>query len=554
MSSEENPADCASRGLKPSELGRHVLYWNGPSFLLDSPNKWTSEIPRFPVEEIPEVKSASLLISSDQNDPEWFDRFSSYQHMLRVLAWVRRFVSKCRGQSSRSDTLSRCELDEALTVVIKCSQGIYFRSLLQELARNSRVSSKQLARLSPFIDSKGIVRVGGRLGNSQLTDRQKHPVLLAKASRLSKLIVHHWHIFSCHSGTRLMISLILRQFWILSVRRVIGIEIKSCVTCVRLSAVNPQPVMADLPPSRVVQCRPFSKVGIDFAGPLRMKELKLRKAREYKVYISVFVCMTVKAVHLEIVTDLSTTAFLAAFDRFVARRGLPTDIYSDCGTNFVGALRQLRQFFLDSTVRSQVSSHLPCSWHFNPPSAPHFGGLWEAAVKSMKKLLVRTVGVHTLTFEELATVVCRIESVLNSRPLTPLSSEPGDFESLTPGHFLTGQPLLCVPEPDVSDAPSRLVSRWKLLHQCHQAFRKRWSSEYLNNLQVRSKWTASDTPLKVGDLVCIKDNLSTPLCWRLGRVTELLPGQDRVVRIVKLLTGQGTLVRPVVKLVRLPTE
>jgi len=506
------------------------------------------------VEEIPEVKSASLLISSDQNDSEWFDRFSSYQHMLRVLAWVRRFVSRCRGQPSRSDTLSRCELDEALTVVIKCSQGIYFRSPLQELARNSRVSSKQLARLSPYIDSKGIVRVGGRLGNSQLTDRQKHPVLLAKASHLSKLIVHHWHIFSCHSGTRLMISLISKQFWILSVRRVIGIEIKSCVTCVRLSAVNPQPVMADLPPSRVVQCRPFSKVGIDFAGPLRMKELKLRKAREYKVYISVFVCMTVKAVHLEIVTDLSTPAFLAAFDRFVARRGLPTDIYSDCGTNFVGASKQLRQFFRDSTVQSQFSSHLPCSWHFNPPSAPHFGGLWEAAVKSMKKLLVRTVGVHTLTFEELATVVCRVESVLNSRPLTPLSSEPGDLESLTPGHFLTGQPLLCVPEPNVSDAPSRLVSRWKLLHQCHQAFWKRWSSEYLNNLQVRSKWTSSDTPLKVGDLVCIKDNLSTPLCWRLGRVTELLPGQDRIVRVVKLLTGQGMLVRPVVKLVRLPTE
>ncbi|KAF0755202.1 Uncharacterized protein FWK35_00018832, partial [Aphis craccivora] len=134
---------------------------------------------------------------------------------------------------------------------------------------------------------------------------------------------------------------------------------------------------------------------------------------------------------------------------------------------------------------------------------------------------------------------------VNSRPLTPLSSEPGDLESLTPGHFLTGQNLLCVPEPDVLNAPSHLVSRWKLLHQCHQVFWKRWSSEYLNNLQIPSKWTSNDTPLKVGDLVCIKDNLSTPLCWRLGRITELLPGQDKVVRVVKLLAGQGTLVRPV---------
>ncbi|KAF0754054.1 Uncharacterized protein FWK35_00018225 [Aphis craccivora] len=279
-------------------------------------------------------------------------------------------------------------------------------------------------------------------------------------------------------------------------------------------------------------------VGIDFAGPLTIRELKLRKARECKVYISVFICMTVKAVHLEIVTDLSTSAFLAALDRFVARRGLPSDIYSDCGTNFVGASKQLRQYFSETKTRDQLSSRIPCSWHFNPPSAPHFGGIWEAAVKSMKRLLVRVVGAHTLTYEELNTVICRIESVLNSRPLTPLSSDPGELESLTPGHFLVGQPLLCVPEPNVLDTPDRLTSRWKLLHQCHQAFWKRWSSEYLNNLQLRSKWTSIDTPLKVGDLVLIKDNLTTPLGWRLGRIIELLPGRDEVVRVVKLMTRQ----------------
>uniref|UniRef100_A0A2S2PC00 Uncharacterized protein n=1 Tax=Schizaphis graminum TaxID=13262 RepID=A0A2S2PC00_SCHGA len=553
VSSEGNPADCASRGLKPSELNHHDLYWNGPSFLYSSPDNWPSEIPRLSVEEIPEVKAVSLLISSDQNQ-EWFDRFSSYQHMLRVVVWVRRFVSLCKRKPVSLGILSLGELNEALMVIVKHSQLVHFRLLYLELSRNARISSKPLARLFPYIDSAGIIRVGGRLRNSQISTSQKHPMLLAKTSHLSRLLVRHWHISSCHSGARLVASLVSKQFWILSIRRVIGNELKDCVTCVRLAAVNPQPVMADLPSSRVIPCRPFSKVGIDFAGPLTMRELKLRKAREYKVYISVFICMTVKAVHLEVVSDLSTPAFLAALDRFVARRGLPSDIYSDCGTNFVGASKQLRQFFSEAKTRDQLSSHLPCSWHFNPPSAPHFGGIWEAAVKSMKRLLVRVVGVHTLTYEELNTVICRIESVLNSRPLTPLSSDPGDLESLTPGHFLIGQPLLCVPEPNVLDTSGRLTSRWKLLHQCHQAFWKRWSSEYLNSLQLRSKWTYADTQLRVGDMVLIKDNVTTPLGWRLGRVIELLPGPDKVVRVVKLMTGLGALIRPVVKLVRLPTE
>lgn len=553
IASGDNPADCASRGMQPSELSGHSLYWNGPRFLLDNPDDWSTDISRVPVDQLPEVKLVSLLVNSDQVD-EWFERFSSYERMLRVLAWMRRFLQKCRRTCVVEGTISRAELNTSLVFVVQCSQRSYFKELLSELSHGRPVSSKKLAKLSPYLDSDGVIRVGGRLRNSQLPDRQKHPILLAKSSYLSKLIIRHWHIYSCHSGTRLLMSIVSRQFWILSVRRVIGNVIKNCSACVRLAAVNIQPVMADLPKSRVSQCRPFARVGIDFAGPFQMRETQLRKTRIYKVYISVFICMVVKAVHLEVVSDLSTPAFLAALDRFVARRGLPIDIYSDCGTNFVGASKQLRRFMLDASRQHQLTSHLSCSWHFNPPSAPHFGGLWEAAVKSMKTLLVRTVGNHTLSFEELNTVACRIEAVLNSRPLIPLSSDPDDLECLSPGHFLTGQPLLAVPEPNVVDTPNNLLSRWTLLHQCHQAFWRRWSLEYLNGLQIRSKWTSTDAQVKVGDLVVIKDSSSPPLSWRLGRIIELLPGSDSVVRVVKVLTKQGTVVRPVIKLVRLPVE
>jgi hypothetical protein len=153
--------------------------------------------------------------------------------------------------------------------------------------------------------------------------------------------------------------------------------------------------MADLPISRVQPRRPFERVGVYYAGPLQLKELRLRKSRIYKVYIAVFVCFTTKAVHLEVVTELSTDAFLAAFDRFVARRGLPADVYSDCGTNFVGADKQLRALIQSDEGQNAVANFCAmCTWHFNPPSAPHFGGLWEAAVRSIKPMMIPLVGFY----------------------------------------------------------------------------------------------------------------------------------------------------------------
>ncbi|XP_015373324.1 PREDICTED: uncharacterized protein LOC107168431 [Diuraphis noxia] len=138
--------------------------------------------------------------------------------------------------------------------------------------------------------------------------------------------------------------------------------------------------------------------------------------------------MTVKAVHLELVSNLSTEAFLAAFNRFVARRGLPVSVYSDCGTNFVGASKKLFDLANNPKTQEQLSSTFTCDWQFNPSSAPHFGGILEAAVRSTKRLLVRVVGNQVLILEELSTELCRKESALKSRPLTPSSNDPNDLE------------------------------------------------------------------------------------------------------------------------------
>lgn len=237
--------------------------------------------------------------------------------------------------------------------------------------------------------------------------------------------------------------------------------------------------MADLPSTRVQPRQPFEHVGVDYAGPLQMRETRLRKSCIFKIYVSVFICFCTKAVYLEVVTDLSTDAFLVAFDRFVARRGVPSDVFSDCGTNFVGADKQLRAIIQSPEGQvAIVNSRTMCQWHFNPPSAPHFGGLWEAAVRSTKRLLICSIGTHVFTYEEFSTLLTHVEAILNSQPLTPMSTDPHDLDYLTPGHFLIDRPLLAIPPRLGPESIRNLVKRWKLLDQCHQAFWRQWSAKY----------------------------------------------------------------------------
>eukprot|EP00102_Acyrthosiphon_pisum_P010921 XP_008179430.1 PREDICTED: uncharacterized protein LOC103308201 [Acyrthosiphon pisum] len=324
--------------------------------------------------------------------------------------------------------------------------------------------------------------------------------------------------------------------------------------CSRHKALHPTPRMGILPEARVHSVRAFSSVGTDYGGPYLIKECKRRNTKTTKVYLALFVCMATKAIHVEIVSDLTTEAFLAALDRFIARRGVPTHVYSDCGTNYVGAARQLRRMFRNKDVQAQVSARVACNWHFNPPAAPHFGGLWEAGIKSVKFHLKRVMGTQVLTYEELETLCVRIEGILNSRPLTPVSTDPQDFTALTPGHFLIGQPLLAVPEENFTEVPMNRLTRWQLLRQLHQSFWKRWAQEYLNTLQGRQKWTAIQDSLKVDDLVIVEAPSQPPSVWRMGRITAVHPGPDETVRVVTIKTQDGEIKRPVVKVVKLPTN
>lgn len=207
----------------------------------------------------------------------------------------------------------------------------------------------------------------------------------------------------------------------------------------------------------------------------------------------------------------------------------------------------------ESTIRNELANR-NVQWHFIPHRSPHFGGLWEAGIKSMKKHLHRVLGTTMLTYEEITTVLASIEASMNSRPLTPLTEDVNDLTALTPGHFLIGRELLAIPNEDYTDiAPNRLT-KWKLLKKIQQDYWKRWRTEYLCGLQQRNKWSVSKKDTKVGDMVLLKEDNVPPSHWTLCRVIDVHPGSDGHVRVVTIKNPSGQLKRAISKLCPLPVE
>lgn len=557
--SKDNPADCASRGILATDLVQHPLWWTGPPWLSLKSTYWP-DVSFTPVDlattSETKVIPLSVLVATP-DDWDIISRYSSWPKLRRVTAYILRFIHNSQHPDRLHGPVSTQELKNATTRIIKIVQASSFKEELILLKKESPCSSR-LQRLVPLLDKEGVIRVGGRLKNSTLSYEQSHPILLPKKHEVVNLLIDHIHKTHLHSGPQLTQALLLQSYWILSARQIIRSRIFKCMTCFKNKPHNKSPLMSDLPASRVSPARPFSTTGCDYCGPFQIKTLNLRAIRHTKVYICVFVCLATKAVHLEVVTDLTTDGFIAALVRFTSRRGLPAHIHSDCGTNFIGADTALRKIIPPTMnseeVKQKISFHTSqrgIVFHFNPPATPHAGGLWESAVKSAKHHLRRVMGETTLTLPEFSTLTTQIEAMLNSRPLTPLSSDPTDLAALTPGHFLIGAPLAAVPEADHTGIPTNRLKQWQLVQSFHQNIWKRWQLEYLHTLQQRQKWTVATKNLETGDLVLVHCN-TPPLTWPLARITAVHPGSDGVVRVVELKTQQGSLVRPAVKVFPLP--
>ena len=314
-----------------------------------------------------------------------------------------------------------------------------------------------------------------------------------------------------------------------------------------------QQKMASLPEDRVTPSKPpFTYVGVDLFGPFIVR----RGRTTAKRYGALFTCLTIRAVHIEIVNSMDTESFVNALRRFIARRGRPEEIRSDKGGNFVKGEKELRKA-LQEWNQNQIYDFLlqqEIKWTFNPTAASHHGGVWERCIRTVRKVMKALLKQQVLDDKSLSTLMCEVESIVNGRPITKVSDDAKDLNALTPNHLLLLRAGTTVPPGVFSKEDNYSCRRWRQVQYLSNVFWRRWTREYLPSLQQRQRWNKLQRNLSVNDIVLLLDENLPRNIWPLGRVLEVYQNRrDGLVRSAKVKTRTSELVRPIDKIVLLET-
>jgi hypothetical protein len=562
--SKENVADEATREDKRAEFNPNCRWMTGPDFLKLPEEDWPQEDRQKTDEGVSEDDLEFRPVHHQQLKKIEFPslpdvkKYSSLTRLLRVTAWIQRYIHNLQQRMKklplRMGELLVSELVAAEKSWWKRSQLESFPEEVQLLQFGEDVpKSSKLWKLSPALDSDGVIVLRGRLDHFPATSTvplEKKPVILDGHHLFTKLVVMDYHVRAGHAGREYVANELRQKFWIIGLRGLVKKTWMQCQFCRNRRAKAAAPEMGEIPLERLQQCsRPFIHTGMDYFGPI---EVTVGRSRQ-KRYGALFTCMATRAVHIEIAHSLDTDSAIMAIRRFVSRRGAPEKLFSDNGTNFHGAERELREALeqIDQEKMLTELTQKKIDWKFIPPNSPHMGGVWERLVQSIKRALYSTLKETAPRDEVLHTLMCEAEHMVNSRPLTFVSSDPEDPEALTPNHFLVGRTSANQSPGEFDDADLILRRRWKISQRLSDHFWKRWLREYIPSLIKRSKWHSTTKPIQVGDVAILAEADGPRNSWPLGRVVATYPGKDGAVRVVDIKTSKGVYRRPVVKLIPL---
>ena len=559
-----NPADEGTRSVAVRDM-QDSLWLNGPPQLLDEVDETDYADQNDEADQellclkTEVLSSAPIELGSDR-----FERFNDWYKLVRAISSIQHAIlgvllPKIRteiGVKIKAPTVHT--LRKAELFVVRVVQDESFRNEIDALQTGKLVPrSSSIYDLDPFLDDDGLLRVGGRLRRSQLSDLEANPLIIPKRCHIAELLVAHFHREVKHQG-RLLTEGAIRTagYWIVGCRRRIISHIRYCVRCRKLCGRQQQPQMADLAEARLQPAPPFSFIGVDVFGPWAVVTRTTRGAHaKAKRWAVLFTCLVIRAIHIEVIEEMSTSSFINALRRFTALRGEVRLICSDQGTNFVGATSEMNINVVDisdSNLQDFMKKR-GIQWKFNPPHASHMGGAWERLIGVSRKILdglLLDAKVPRLTHEVLVIRMAEVCSIVNARPLTEVPSDPQ-----SPATLLTLKTSHTVDSFDIEEfSPKDMYkSQWRCVQHLSNCFWKRWKGEYLSSIQSRKKWQRDDRNLQEGDIVLMRDKTLDRNDWPMGVVEKAFRSDDARVRKVEIRVGadKKLFVRPATEVVLL---
>ena len=561
VASEDNPADMVSRGCSVEEIKKNKIWLQGPNFLNEAE---LSTYVRSNQEDIdldpkdPELKRLVTHTTTMSRDfSRKFEKFSGWHKLVKSIAILRACIKQKRktGITWRTPTLTVDDLTEAEEFIIRTTQ---------RAAYPDKEKERTLTGLNPIIDDRGLIRLGGRVDKaSSWSYSQRHPTIIPKTSLIAKLIVraHHERIY--HLGYRSTLGAVREAgYWIVNGSGIVKACINLCTHCKKLRAKPNNQQMGELPEERLERTAPFTHIGMDVFGPFHVKD----RRTEAKRWGLVMSCLYSRAIHIEVLEEMTTDCLILALRCFLAIRGPVQTIICDNGTNFVGMANELsRQLDLANPSLSNYLLSNKIAMVFNPPKASHQGGATERMIRSIRAVLNGMNFKHRVDTKTLRTVFHEIANIVNNRPLTGTKiSDPREHVA-TPNQLLTMKSPLLAPPPGQFPASDLYCNkRWKVSQAIADEFWRAWKTEYIATVSTRPKWIKKKENLKIGDIVMVVDDGAPRSDWRVGAVSSVYPGKDGLVRQVdvtlgnrhldskgKPLESSTTLKRPVNKVVLL---